>query len=50
MKAWELLRHLEEGGEIEIDGCALSLEDLSGWDYDPIRNPEGYTLIIKDDA
>lgn len=48
MKAWELLKHLEEGGEIEWDGNKLSFKDLAGWDYDCIRNPEGYMIITKE--
>ena len=49
MKAWQLLKHLEEGGKIRIGGVLLALSDLSGWDYDPIRNPDSYTLELEDD-
>lgn len=45
MKAWELLKHLEEGGKIKFEEHLLSLKDLSGWDYDPIRDPESYTIV-----
>lgn len=51
MKAWQLLKHLEEGGRLDTGGGhTICLGDLSGWDYDPIRNPEGYTIILKEET
>ena len=46
MESWEILKHLEQGGKIGTkQGDVLSLNDLEGWDYDPIRNPQAYFKV-----
>lgn len=48
--AWELLKHLEEGGSIYFEDAELKMADMSGWDYDPIRNPNSYSLTKPQEA
>jgi len=50
MLAWELLKHLEEGGSIYFEDAKITLADLSGWDYDPIRDPNSYSLTKPKEA
>jgi len=46
MKAWELMKHLEEGGAIKcrVTGEKVFISQLAGWDYDPLRNPETWDI------